>query len=141
AFMGRALRVKFSSKRDLTVELYDSLGRAHLTLHAHGGVKGAQRRLAIPPRGAVVRTAHGVEKGQRPRALIARTAKRALRITPQGIYVGKGGRLHLMYAFKQSARQPADVPFERDFAATMTRELRISFPAAVARAMRTRRRS
>jgi hypothetical protein len=53
--------------------------------------------------------------------------------------VAKGGRLHLMYAFKTSAAQPGDVPFTDDFRQAMTMELRTSFPAAMARAMAGRR--
>jgi hypothetical protein len=78
-----------------------------------------------------------VRKSQRPHAVIVNTPKRALRITPRGIFVGKGGRL---YAFKASAAQPADVPFDREFREAMTAELRISFPASLARAMASRRK-
>jgi hypothetical protein len=139
SFIGRALRTEFSTKRNLRVEIYDDLGRASLSLHADGGVKRAKKRLAIPPGGTVTRTGRGVRKNQTPRSIIDRTPKRALRVTPQGIFVGKGGRLQLKYAFKQQARQPADVPFRDDFETTMRAELRVSFPAALARAMKSRR--
>lgn len=138
-FIGRALRTNFANKRNLRVEIYDSLGRAHLMLHDVGGTKQAKGRLAIPPPGAVSRSSSGVRKSQRPRAIILSTPKRALRITDKGIFVGKGGRLHLMYAFKTSASQPADVPFDQDFREAMTVELRTSFPAALAKAMASRR--
>jgi hypothetical protein len=138
-FIGRALRTQFATKHDLRIEIYDALGRAHLKLHDAGGTKRARGRLAIPPAGAVTRTSTGVRKNQRPRAIIASTPARALRITPKGIFIGKGGRLQLMYAFKTTAAQPADVPFTDDFRDTMTVELRTSFPAAMARAMRSRR--
>jgi hypothetical protein len=139
AFIGRALRTDFATKRNLRVEIYDSLGRAHLKLHDVGGTKQAKGHLAIPPHGAVTRGSSGVRKSQRPRAIIANTPKRALRITPKGIFVGQGGRLRLMYAFKPNAAQPADVPFDASFRDTMSVELRTSFPAALARAMRSRR--
>ena len=139
SFIGRALRTNFASKRNLRVEIYDSLGRAHLKLHDVGGTKQARGRLAIPPAGAVTRSSSGVRKSQRPRAIVLNTPKRALRITDKGIFVGKGGRLQLMYAFKPSAAQPADVPFDQDFREAMTIELRTSFPAALAKAMASRR--
>ena len=140
SFINRALRTSFANKRTLRVEIYDSLGRAHLKLHDAGGTKVAKGRLAIPPEGAVKRGPSGVRKGQRPHAIIINTPKRALRVTSKGIFVGKGGRLHLMYAFKPSATINADVPFVTDFRDVMSIELRTSFPAAVARAMASRRR-
>jgi len=139
AFLNAALRIKFSTKRDLQVEIYDVMGRAHLALHAHSGVKRARSRLAIPQKGRIVFTSQGPRKSQTPKAIIANTPKRALRITPKGIFVGAGGRLNLMYSFATSARIRADVPFERDFVETMRTELRTSFPAAMANAMKGRR--
>lgn len=140
SFIGRALQRTYASKRNLQIEIYDSLGRAHLKLHDAGGTKTAKGRLAIPPPGTVKRGAGGVRKKQRPHSIIVNTPKRALRITNRGLFVGKGGRLHLMYAFKASANMPADVPFEDDFRRAMTIELRASFPAAMERAMKPRRK-
>jgi hypothetical protein len=140
SFIGRALRTNFANKRNLTVEIYDSLGRAHLKLHDTGGDKTAKGKFAIPVTGTIKRTAKGVAKSKRPHALIVNTPKRALRITSRGIFVGKGGRLQLMYSFKSSTEQPADVPFDQDFRDAMTIELRTSFPAALSRAMATRRK-
>lgn len=142
SFIGRALRTQFSTKRDLRVEIYDDLGRAGLARHADGGTKTPRgRNLAIPPQGAVTAQlgTHGVRKALRPAAIIASTPKRALRVTPRGIFVGKGGRLHLMYALKPSAQQPKDVPFREDFEIAMRNDVRTSFPVAMAKAMSTRR--
>lgn len=141
-FLSAVLRVDVANKRRLVVEIYDSTPdqRAHLGLHARGGVKRAKKRLAIPPAGTVRRTARGVAKADTPRAIIQRTPKRALRITPRGIFVGEGGRLKMRYSFHQAARQPADVPFHEDFRDTMVRRLRVEFPKALRKAMRTRRR-
>lgn len=142
AFIGRALRTKFATKSDLHVEIYDDLQRGSLKLHAEGGTKVARKRLAIPVSGSAPRAsrgAHGVRKSLRPGAIIASTPKRALRITAKGIFVGKSGRLNLMYAFKPSAVQPADVPFEAAFRQAIKDDVRTSFPAAMARAMSTRR--
>lgn len=142
-FIHRALRTEFSTKRDLAIAIYDDLGRAGLKLHADGGAKQPRHRaLAIPPAGSRPREsrgARGVRKSLRPGAIIASTPKRALRITSKGLFVGQGGRLHLMYAFKPSAAQPADVPFRQDFARWFTAQVELLFPAAMAKAMSTRR--
>jgi hypothetical protein len=140
-FIKWALRMVFSTKRNLRVEIYDQSPdqRAHLKLHADGGTKTGRGQLAIPPQGSVARGAHGVRKSQRPAAIVANTPKRALRITPKGIFVGKGGRLVLKYLFRKSVEQPADVPFEQAFQDAVLRAVRASFPAAIAKAMRPRR--
>ncbi len=139
-FIGRALRTKFATKRDLAVEIYDDLGRAHLRLHASGGAKLPRKRFAIAPNAAELRGAHGIRKSQTPKAIVDRTPKRALRITSKGIFVGEGGRLHLKYAFKAMTDQPKDVPFYEDFHTVMIAEMRTSFASAMARAMKGRRR-
>jgi hypothetical protein len=140
-FIRWALHTVFATKQNLRVEVYDQTPnqRAHLLLHARGGTKRARNRLAIPPKGTVTRTAQGVRASQRPAAIIAATSKRALRITAGGIFIGIGGRLVLKYLFRHSAAQPADVPFDESFADTMMRDARASFPAAMHRAMATRR--
>ena len=139
-FIRRALRTKFSTKSDLRVSIFDDLHRANLAGHAYGDTKTPRgSRLAIPPKGLFPRSASGISKDKRPRALIANTPKRALRITPTGIFVGAGGRLHLQYSLKGSATQPADVPFESAFKDAMLNEVRTSFPKAMANAMATRK--
>lgn len=128
-FIGRALRRgDRATKRNLRVEIFDSLGRAHLKLHDTGGEKTARGKFAIPASGVIRRTSRGVPKNKRPSVIIANTPKRALRITDKGIFVGKGGRLQQMYAFRSSTAQPADVPFHQVFRETMTVELRVSLP-------------
>jgi hypothetical protein len=47
-FLRAALRMEFASKHDLSVAIYDSLGRAALPLHDKGGVKIGKGKLAIP---------------------------------------------------------------------------------------------
>lgn len=139
-FIRRALRMKFSTKSDLRVSIYDDLHRANLAGHAYGGAKTPRgAHLAIPPKGLFARGASGIARGSRPRALVASTPKRALRITHKGIFIGEGGSLHLQYAFASSAQQPADVRFEEDFTTSMLNDVRTSFPAAMAGAMATRR--
>lgn len=141
-FIRWALRTVFATKASLRVEIYDQSPdhRGHLELHAKGGVKTGKRgRLAIPPKGSVTRTGRGVRASQRPAAIIARTPKEALRITPRGIFVGEGGRLVLKYLFRQSVQQPADVPFDDAFRDAIREDVRTSFPAALMRAMRGRK--
>ncbi len=138
-FLSAALRVEKATKRKLSVALYDSLGRGHLALHARGGIKRSKKRLAIPPTGAVRRTAKGVSKNQKPRAIIDTTPKRALRVLPHGIFVGRGGRLHLVYAFRERAEQGADVPFDQAWNTIFRAQAHKEFPRALALAMATKR--
>jgi hypothetical protein len=109
------------------------------TLHAKGGIQTARKRLAMPPKGSVVRGAHGVRKSQRPAAIIANIPKKALRITARGIFVAVKGKLTLKYLFRHSVQQPADVPFHEAFADAMLRDVRAFFTASMLRAMRSRR--
>jgi hypothetical protein len=140
SFIGRALRTNFAVKNNLRVEIYDDLGRANLKLHASGGTERPRNgRFAIPPKGSVVRGARGVRKSQQPAAIIARTPKRALRVTSRGIFVGEVGKLKLKYSLLASAIQPADVPFQEVFEDAMRNGVRTSFPAAMTRAMSSRR--
>ncbi len=138
-FLKGSLRTNFATKRNLVVEVYDARGRAHLKKHAVGGTKQPKGRFAIPNPAMIRRTARGVIPSQRPKAIIAKTPKRALRVTPKGIYIGKGGRLHLAYAFAANTRQPADVPFLETWAQSMAIGMRRAFPQAMAYAMRTAR--
>ena len=140
SFIGRALRTNFSSKRNLRVEVYNSLGRANLAGHAFGGTKLPKgRALAIAPKGRFHRGAKGIPAGLRPVALAAATPRQALRIRPTGMLIGKGGKLELQYSFKPMALQPADVNFEEDFIDAMRRDVNASFPAALVRALRSAR--
>jgi hypothetical protein len=140
-FMKQALQIVPATKRNLTIEIFDRLGRANLKAHADSGTIRPQRarNLAIPPEGTVTRTARGIPDRQKPKAIIASTPKRALRITPKGIFVGQGGRLRLKYAFAPLARVKKDVPFREDFERFMRQELREAFPITMRKAMATRR--
>jgi len=140
AFMNAALTVDKATKANLRVEIYDKLGRANLQLHAKGGIKTPRgRNLALPLPGSVTYGPRGIPLRQRPKGIIARTPKRALRITAGGIFVGEHGRLRLKYSFKPSAAIKADVPFYQDFEYVMRESLRTGFADAMAKAMKTRR--
>jgi hypothetical protein len=136
-FISYALRYQSSTKRDLRIEIYDQVGRGNLRLHADGGTISPKSaaRLTIPPEGLFKRGPHGVPPAKRAKAIIANTPKRALRVTNRGIFVGKKGKLHLMYVFKQRAVQPKDVLFREDFNYSMRADVRTSFPLAMKRAM------
>jgi hypothetical protein len=139
-FPAVAFRVEKASKQKLTVAVTDVLGVAHLSLHAKGGTKHARgRNIAIPLRSWVRRGPGGVPQRDRPRALIDRTPKRALRITPRGIFVGEGGRLNLRYSFRNTVPIKGTVPFLDDFKTVMSNSIRTNFQGKVAQAMGTRR--
>jgi hypothetical protein len=139
SFMRAALRRINSTKHNLTVEVYDALHRGHLKEHAIGGTKTPKGgHLAVPI--DVSLGSSGVRKSDRPSALIARTPRRALRITRRGIFVGKGGKLHLKYALRSSIPIPADTPFYEEFETAMRNGMRTAFPVWLKKAMQTRRR-
>lgn len=139
-FIGRALRIKFSTKDHLKVSIFDDLRRAHLDKHARGGVKKPRgTHLAIPVKGRIPTTPNGVPAAFRPRALIDGVPSRALRITPKGIFVGFGGRIHLFYVFATSARIKKDVNFIEDFTYSMSQEMRRNLISAVAEAIQGRK--
>ena len=139
SFMNSQLQMVFSNKSNLTVEINnEKRPRAHLKLHADGGKKVGKGRLAVPPPGTKV-SGRGLRPSQRPRAIVASTPARALRITNRGIFVGKGGRLWLKFSLLQSATQPKDVPFHEDFEHTVRETVRTGFPTWLATAMGSRR--
>ena len=130
SFMKAALTTKgaSASKTNLSVTIYDKLGRVDLVAHDAGGTKTPHgARFAIPLKGSVRRGAHGVYAGQTPRAIIASTPARALRLTQRGLFVGEGGRLHLKYSFQPHAYQPADVKFTSDFQRNFARHFEEEF--------------
>jgi hypothetical protein len=150
-FLNAVLRVEKSDKRNLSVAVYDSTPdqRAHLELHAKGGVKTPKRaHLAIPIAGNILGIApgaRGVPKNLRAGTIVASTPKRALRIATvkrsgnQGIFVGRGGRLNLIYVLTRQAQIKKTVPFYEDFYDMIRRDARLNFPSAMRRAMATRK--
>ncbi len=137
SFMRSALRIDFASKNGLSVSIYDSLGRGHLSMHAKGGTKTAKGRLAIPSRD-VPRGASGVRQSMRTLNLKRAVVKGNLIF--QAVGRGKNSRLRLVYKLAPSATIKKDVPFLEEFRARMLDKIDKGFPAALARAMSTRRR-
>lgn len=129
-------------KNRLRVEIYDQTGKSFLQRLETGGIHAARgSNLAIPVETSVRVGAHGVRKSQLPRnlpnAVLLNKNGRA------GIYQrrGKGKRkkLKLMYLLRPAVHVPSKMPFGVDFDISMRNEVRTSFPAAMARAMKTRR--
>jgi hypothetical protein len=141
SFISASLRVDKATKDNLSIRLYDVLGRGHLLAHARGGtVRPFKARLfAIPVNSRIKRTTMGVSARDKPRAIMARTPKNALRVTPRGIFVAKGGKLEMMYALKPSVSISRSVPFFEDFAFAVANDMRTSFDTKMAAAMATRR--
>ena len=138
-FISAALHVDKANKNNLEVAIFDRLGHGHLKAHAEGGTKRVSGpRIAIPDPANVRSGAHGVWKSQSPHSIIARTPKRALRITKAGIFVGRGGTLHRMYAFRPSVSIQASVPFYDDFKYIMGEAIRTGFKDAMDFALRKR---
>lgn len=130
-----AIRVETSSKAKLSAGVFDALGKADLQKHALGGTKTPKRTvLDIPIQSRVALGA----RGKRPWAstVVKRTPKRALRILPKGIFVGEGGRLNLVYAFKGSARLSKRFPFYDDFRKGSRRAIDEFFPTHIQAAIR-----
>lgn len=136
-FLRAALRMKFASKTDLSVVIYDALGRASLSLHDKGGVKIGKGQLAIPLN-AVRRTGRGaVVQADKPRNLGTSFVRDGVLYRVRG--KGKRKRVEPMFALRRQARLRKRVSFTEDFRAYMAELLRTQFPRALARAISTRR--
>lgn len=139
-FLGQALHIDKATKNNLEVAIFDKLGRAHLRAHAEGAeIYPRGQHRTIPNKDTIKLGPRGIPARQKPAAIVASTPKRALRITNRGIFVGQGGRLKLMYTLKPTTRQPADVPFYRDFQYVMNAAVRTGFADMMAKAISTMR--
>lgn len=141
AFLNAALHVNKSDKTNLTVEIVDQIGHAHLKMHDEGGTKKVDHgRIAIPNPAYIKIGPHGVPIGQRPIDIINMTPKRALRITSRGIFVARGGKMRLMYTLTPQAKIKSDVPFSETFEYTMRENIRTGFQDTMRKALASRRR-
>ena len=91
AFPKRVFRVEKANKRRLRARVYDSLKRDYLSMQESGGTKTPTGKTVAVPTDNIRLTGRGVNKGRRPRALLA------------------GGNK----AFRQKARSGQDVIMER----------------------------
>lgn len=139
SFIAASLTMKgsFATKKLLSTEIYQHprmRGRVFLQQLARGGTRTGRGNLAIPlsriprgPRGIPARfkpknMKDAVRKGN---ALYMRNAK---------------GKLELVHVLRPAVRIPKRVNFYEDYQRVMGQELYKQLPAAVERAMRTRRR-
>lgn len=152
-----------ATKSNLSVTIYDKLGRASLSLHDTGGVKQGRGRLAIP--GPNIRLgARGVAAGSRPLALKNTFVTDGRRANPhlkqgalyqrQGAYraagtvISRTGKkrktaadfrtLKLMYVLRPAVTIKPTVHFHADFERLMPEAVRKAFPIRLQEAMRSR---
>lgn len=145
SFMNAALTTKGSraTKGDLTVEIYDKIGRANLFLHAKGRHAPGEGRQPLDP---VVGQRAADERRRRADAAAAeefteQLQARALHLPTSGPIDTQGeNRIKLMYSLRPSVPIRQDVPFYKDFAEVMRQEMTLNLAIAVIRAMSTRRR-
>ncbi|KWV59723.1 hypothetical protein AS156_30550 [Bradyrhizobium macuxiense] len=139
SFLRWAMRTKFSTKYDLEVEIFDNTPdqRAHLALHAEGGVKLPKGAHLIVPTDNVSRGASGVRQSQKPANMVGKVVK-GNKIY-QAIGRGKTKHLKLMYVLVPRTQQPKDVPFHEDFEQIMIESSRRHFKERMIQAMRSRK--
>jgi hypothetical protein len=143
SFPSAVMHVNKATKDNLEVEITETRdSTVSLKAHAEGGVKVAPKRFAIPMpayrEGKM--TQHGLRLDARARAIINRYPKQAVRITDKGIFVAdKGGRLRLVFVFKQAVNIKKDVPIYEDFAQTVETTIQRELEPALLMAMRTRK--
>jgi hypothetical protein len=142
-FIGYALRRgPPATKHNLRIEIYDRSEKAFVKRLDKGGMHTAKKsNLAIPVEGNVRVGSHGVRSSQQPRNLTdVFVADRNGRGQAIWRRVGRGKRkLKLMYVLKPAVQVSAKMPFTEDFTTSVLNETRTSFPAAMARAMKSRR--
>lgn len=130
-----AINVEKASKGKLSAGVFDALGRADLAVHARGGAKTHSGRLAVPVQSRVRLHARG--KTPWAKELERRFGTKAVRKTPKGLFVGKGGRLHLYFAFKGGASLDKRFRFYEDFRRVSEAGVARRFPAHAQRAVAT----
>jgi hypothetical protein len=132
-----------ATKRELRVEIYDQTRKPFIKRLDTGGTHAAKgSNLAIPFERNVRIGAHGVKSAMLPRnlpnAFVADLNGRGPAVW-QRQKTKKGTRIKLMYVLKPSVPVPHKLSFSEDFEVSMRNEVRTSFPAAMARAMKGRR--
>jgi len=128
-----AIRVEKATKKALTAGVYDALGKVDLAQHADGGEKTHSGTIAVPVRDKVRLHARG--KTPWAKELERRFGRRAVRKTARGLFVGKGGRLHLWFSFTQSAHLDKRFAFYEDFERVSVSGIVRRFPAHIQRAI------
>jgi hypothetical protein len=138
------LHVNKASKQHLSGSIVENKETSvPLILHATGGTRPAPKgRWTIPLSWyrAGKETQHGLSKRAYASALIARTPKRALRITSKGIFIGEHGKLKMVFAFSPTIKVPKDVRFYEVFEQEMRTRLNAALPGNLIAAMATRKK-
>lgn len=131
-----SMRVEKSTKAKLSAGVFDALGKADLAQHAAGGSKTHSGTLAIPNRQWVKLHARG--KTPWARSLEKKYGRRAVRkVKGKGLFVGKGGRLHLVFSFSEHAKLSKRFEFYEDFSRVSVSGIGKRFPANAQRAINT----
>jgi hypothetical protein len=130
-----AINVEKASKGKLSAGVFDALGRADLGVHARGGAKTHSGTLAVPQQSKVRLHARG--KTTWAKELERRFGKRAVRKTSKGLFVGKGGRLHLYFSFAGGASLSKRFAFYEDFERRSVAGVAQRYPANIQRAVST----
>jgi hypothetical protein len=130
-----SINVEKASKGKLSAGVFDALGKADLAVHASGGAKTHSGTLAVPVLSKVRLHARG--KTPWAKELEKRFGTRAVRKTAKGLFVGKGGRLHLFFAFKGGAHLDKRFRFYEDFMRKSLFGISQRFPAHAQRAVAT----
>ena len=139
-----------ATKQNLSVMLYDKLGRGHLEMHADSGVRTPKgSKIAVPSR-AIRRTGKGsIVKSQTPRAIPKSFIKGDIIYSQSGSYIKSGSRkekgqdnrkLTLMYVLRTSTQIKKDVPLREVFEDVFTSELGKAFHVRLDQAMKSRRK-
>jgi hypothetical protein len=143
-FPSVVLHVDKSTKQNLSASIRETRETsAPLMLHAKGGTRQSKHgdfAIPMPWYRAGKQTQRGLRKSASAREIIARTPKRALRITDRGIFIGESGRLRLAFVKKQTIKVPKDVPFFETFAVEMRRRLFERLPSRLIGAVATRKK-
>lgn len=130
-----SINVERASKAKLSAGVFDALHKADLPQHASGGEKTHFKRLAIPVRAEVRLHARG--KTPWAKELERRYGNRAVRKTAKGLFVGRGGQLHLFFSFSNGAHLDKRFRFYEDFERKSRFGISKRFPAHIQRAVAT----
>jgi hypothetical protein len=141
SFIGAAIIIAkgaYATKRSLTTLITENprlQGRGNLYAHAKGGVRQARRGNLAIPLSRIPRGPRGIPARFKPKNMKDAVRKGNL------LYMRNSkGKLELVHVLKPRVRIPKRVPFYEDYQRVMGQELYKAVPAAVERAMRTRRR-
>ncbi len=149
-FLNAALRVRKATKRNLTGEVFDTLGRGQLERHASGGIKRPRgQHIAIPGRDIEGKRTRGgaIRKALRPRNVLSKAGRRQAFTTTfksgQRAIVRRRTKkrlpLQVLYLLERNVRIRRTFPFHRDAERVAQRNFRRHFDRRLRQALRTAR--